>query len=201
MFIKKRSDGKYELVVSKRVPGKKNPKHTVLANLGKHDNIGSAIAEQRRQSRAPRRKGETQTKAEHRRSLAKLEVTKLENYHARMYDEAKPKVKPKPVPEVYRTLGKAEGVRKAKDLRHAINNYLYATFGKTTIDDYFKAWRRDLLRGQVYTRPDGTVDRWEGILPLPDRATPDPVSPIDTARARKPKRGLQKYKNRDTNYK
>jgi len=69
-FVRKRSDGKHELVKSVRAPGKKNPTHKVIMHLGDFATVQAAYDFNLAESKAGLRKGEGHTNAKVRRLRA-----------------------------------------------------------------------------------------------------------------------------------
>jgi hypothetical protein len=69
-FVRKRSDGKHELVKSVRTPGKKNPAHKVIMHLGDFATVQAAHDFNVAESKAGCRKGEGHLKARIRRMTA-----------------------------------------------------------------------------------------------------------------------------------
>jgi hypothetical protein len=76
MFIKKRSDGEYDLVESITVKGK--TKRKIILHLGNNSFFTHALRLQQREARAARRSGETQIDAETRRFRAKELCKRIE---------------------------------------------------------------------------------------------------------------------------
>jgi len=111
-WVKKRSDGKHELVKSVRKPGKKNPSHRVVMQLQGFATVEAAYAHWEAESKALCRKGEGQANAKARRTVAERNVLILSRFMPKPV-----RVVPKLDASTLEHIGQAEEKRKAEEIR------------------------------------------------------------------------------------
>lgn len=139
-FPKKRSNGKYELV--EKVGGKNRS----IAQMGEHATLEAALAFQRKEARAQRRKGETLIGAETRRFKARKLIEVFEIHMLRNMPAPAPLTQSTLLRQIisrtrryadHKIAGVAESKRRAESERTAL----------------IEAWKK-----QVFTQ----LDRWSG---------------------------------------